>query len=308
MADLNGFVKIYRQIIRWGWYRDIPVKVLFLHCLFMANYQQANWYGVTIERGSFVTSIDELSQQTGLTVQSTRTALKKLISTGEIAKKSTNRHTVITVVNYDKFQENSLTSKNGYKSMNKLLTSQKSNINSNKQINKDFNSVENYEKSAQQGISQDVENLTLTNKPTSKLTRSLTNEQQTANKQLTSQLTTNEEVKEIKNNKEYKEVVEVELSYGNRKELFSLFPEMDWDAYEEADFKLRPAGFYCNTNQAVFLSSVQEDYLINYLGIETTEHYIKKLADFIVDKNANIKNHFATILKWSKEDGNMQFI
>ena len=31
--------------------------------------------------------IDELSQQTGLTVQNTRTALKKLISTGEIASK-----------------------------------------------------------------------------------------------------------------------------------------------------------------------------------------------------------------------------
>lgn len=51
------FVKIYRQIIKWGWYRDIPVKVLFLHCLFMANYQEAKWYGVTVGRGSFITSI-----------------------------------------------------------------------------------------------------------------------------------------------------------------------------------------------------------------------------------------------------------
>ena len=156
MADLNGFVKIYRQITRWGWYSDIPVKVLFLHCLFMANYQQTGWRGITIERGSFVTSIDELSQQTGLTVQNTRTALKKLISTGEITKTSTNKYTLITVVNYEKFQ--------------------------------------NAEKN-------------MTNSSTGKST----NGKQTADKQQTSQLTANEEVKEIKNNKEYKEVAEAEL-------------------------------------------------------------------------------------------------
>lgn len=51
------------------------------------------------------------------------------------------------------------------------------------------------------------------------------------------------------------------------------------------------------------LSVVQEDILLNELGtVETFEYYISKLADFIISKNANIKNHFATILKWSKED------
>lgn len=246
MADLNGFVKIYRQIIKWGWYRDVPVKVLFLHCLFMANYQQANWYGKTIERGSFITSIEELSQQTGLTVQNTRTALKKLISTGEITKKSTNKYTVITVVNYDKFQS--------------------------------------VEKTA-----------------TDKSTHTLTNEQQTANKQLTSKLTTTEEYKEIKKNKEYKEVVEAELSYSNRENLFSQFPDMDWDAYDEEDFRVKKANLYVGQG-VVFLSTVQQDFLIEKLGVDTTQYYVKKLADFIVSKNANVKNHFATILKWSRED------
>lgn len=250
MADLNGFIKIYRQIIRWGWYRDIPVKVLFLHCLFMANYQQANWYGVTIERGSFITSIDELSQQTGLTVQNTRTALKKLISTGEITKKSTNKYTVITVVNYEKFQH----------------------VETN-----------------------------LTNKSTGKST----NDQQTANKQLTSKLTTTKENKEKKKNKEYIEVVEESVGTDHKKHLKELYPNMDWDAYDEDDFIVRPANSYSG-RKVVMLSAVQEDILLNELGtVETFEYYISKLADFIILKNAHIKNHFATILKWSKADEGM---
>lgn len=245
MADLNGFVKLYRQMIRWEWYKDIPVKVLFLHCLFMANYQQADWCGITIQRGSFVTSIDELSQQTGLTVQKTRTALKKLISTGEITKISTNRYSVITVVNYEKFQ--------------------------------------NTEKSI-----------------TGKSTGNAANNQRTANKQRTGKLTINEENKEIKSIKEYIEAEEG-VGSGCRKRLKELYPEMDWDAYDNEDFIIRPVNSYSG-RKAVMLSAVQEDILLNELGtVEAYEYYISKLADYIISKNANIKNHFATILKWSKE-------
>lgn len=250
MADLNGFVKIYRQIIKWGWYRDVPVKVLFLHCLFMANYQEDNLHGKTIERGSFVTSVDELSQQTGLTVQNTRTALKKLISTGEITKKSTNKYTVITVVNYDKFQK----------------------------------------------VSQSL---------TSKLTNTLTNEQQTANKQLTNKLTNRhtiiKEDKEIKKIKNIEEVVEGGICFDRKDELEKAYPKMDWEAYDEADFSIKASSFYVGQG-VVFLSTVQEDILLEQIGADATKYYIQKLADFIISKNANVKNHYATILKWSSED------
>lgn len=102
---LNGFVKIFRQLMEWEWYQDVPVKTLFLHCLLEANFKDKKCRGVELKRGQFLTSNDKLRIKTGLTLQQVRTAIKKLKSTGEITTKSTNRNTIITVVNYDFFQD-----------------------------------------------------------------------------------------------------------------------------------------------------------------------------------------------------------
>ena len=63
---MGGFIKIHRQITEWEWYTDIPVRILFEHCLFKANYETKKWQGIVIERGSFITSYDNLSLETGL--------------------------------------------------------------------------------------------------------------------------------------------------------------------------------------------------------------------------------------------------
>ena len=100
----KGFIVLYRGILEWEWYSDLKVRVLFLHCLLMANWEDKNWEGQVIKRGSFVTSRSILAKETGLTVQQLRTALDKLISTNELTRSTTNKYTVITVTNYDKYQ------------------------------------------------------------------------------------------------------------------------------------------------------------------------------------------------------------
>ena len=113
---IEGFIKISRKIMDWEWYTDINTKTLFLHCLLKANFRTKKYQGNTVKKGSFITSIGSLSKETGLTIQQTRTALKHLISTGELTSKSTNKNSIITVVNYDKYQDIS-------KQSNKLSTS-----------------------------------------------------------------------------------------------------------------------------------------------------------------------------------------
>ena len=113
---IEGFIKISRKIMDWEWYTDINTKTLFLHCLLKANFRTKKYQGNTVKKGSFITSIGSLSKETGLTVQQTRTALKHLISTGELTSKSTNKNSIITMVNYDKYQDIS-------KQSNKLSTS-----------------------------------------------------------------------------------------------------------------------------------------------------------------------------------------
>ena len=99
-----GFIKFYRSILDWEWYNDTNTMRIFVHCLLKANFQDKNWQGITIQRGSFITSLENLAVETGLSVMQVRTALKKLNVTNEITSQSTSRNTLITVNNYDKYQ------------------------------------------------------------------------------------------------------------------------------------------------------------------------------------------------------------
>ena len=100
----EGFIKLHRKILEWAWYTDMNTKVLFLHCLLKANFKTKKYQNNTIKRGSFVTSINKLSEETGLTVRQVRTALEHLTSTGELTSSSSNKNRIITVVNYDLYQ------------------------------------------------------------------------------------------------------------------------------------------------------------------------------------------------------------
>lgn len=104
MTD-EGFVKLSRKMIGWGWFKDVNTTHLFIYCLMRANFKDTEWKGIKLKRGSFVTSLKHLSEETGLTLQQTRTALEHLISTQEITKQSSFKNTVIIVNNYDKYQD-----------------------------------------------------------------------------------------------------------------------------------------------------------------------------------------------------------
>ena len=52
----------------------------------------------------------------------------------------------------------------------------------------------------------------------------------------------------------------------------------------------------------VFLSEAQINELVELLGVDGFDYYVDKLAAFIVDRGAKVRNHYATILKWWEED------
>jgi predicted phage replisome organizer len=55
----------------------------------------------------------------------------------------------------------------------------------------------------------------------------------------------------------------------------------------------------------VLLTDAQIGELLDKLGIDAFNHYVEKLADFIIKKNAKVSSHYATILKWAKQDSNL---
>ena len=102
----SGYIKLHRSLLDWEWYGDINVSRLFVHLILKVNFEEKKWRGNLVKKGQLVTSTKTLSIETGLSLQSIRTALKKLESTNEITIQSTNVFTKIYIQNYKKYQEN----------------------------------------------------------------------------------------------------------------------------------------------------------------------------------------------------------
>lgn len=59
-SSLNGFVKLHRKLIAWGWYQDYVVKDVFLHLLLTANFKDSQWRGITLKKGQLITGSKRL--------------------------------------------------------------------------------------------------------------------------------------------------------------------------------------------------------------------------------------------------------
>ena len=98
------FVKFYKKMLDWEWYDDQNTCRLWIHCLLRANWKPCKWHGIEIEPGQFITSLQSLSDETGLTINQVRTALDHLKSTGEITSKSQAKCRIITVNAWSDYQ------------------------------------------------------------------------------------------------------------------------------------------------------------------------------------------------------------
>jgi DNA-binding transcriptional regulator PaaX len=101
---VNGWIKLHRQIIEWEWYKDDNTKSLFFHLLLSANHEAKNHRGILIEVGQVQTGRKKLALELGKTERQIRTAIKRLQTTNEITVKTTNKFSIITLVNYPKYQ------------------------------------------------------------------------------------------------------------------------------------------------------------------------------------------------------------
>ena len=101
---MNGYIKLDRRIMRWGWYKDTTTKAVWLHLLLLANWGETEYYGEKIERGSLVCTLQGLANDLDLSVKQIRRAIQKLEKTGEIAKKRQSHFTQITILKWAKYQ------------------------------------------------------------------------------------------------------------------------------------------------------------------------------------------------------------
>ncbi|HNX63215.1 MAG TPA: hypothetical protein PKN45_11290 [Candidatus Limiplasma sp.] len=91
-------------MLDWEWSDDPNTLSVFIHLLLGVSFAPKRWRGREILPGQIVTSITSLSKKTGMSVRSVRTSLNHLKTTGEVTSESTNGYSVITVVNWAKYQ------------------------------------------------------------------------------------------------------------------------------------------------------------------------------------------------------------
>jgi hypothetical protein len=103
---MEGWIKLHRKITEWEWYTTPNMFQLFLHLLLTVNYEDDRWEGMTIKRGQRIFGYRKLSQETGISIQSIRTCLKRLKSTQEVTIKSTRKYSLITICKYEEYQIN----------------------------------------------------------------------------------------------------------------------------------------------------------------------------------------------------------
>lgn len=75
----------------------------------------------------------------------------------------------------------------------------------------------------------------------------------------------------------------------------------DFSAATAADRKLKMLQGELGKG-VVALTDHQIDVLLDKMGLEMFDHYVTKLSDFIIKTGAQVKSHYATILKWWMED------
>ncbi|MBO5955178.1 MAG: hypothetical protein J6Q10_00085 [Clostridia bacterium] len=102
----DGYIKLYRKMTQWGWYKDQNTKDVFLHLLLEACYEPCCFRGHHLEVGQVAATIREISENTGISVKSVRTSLDKLKSTNELAIETTNKFSIFTLLNYIEYQGN----------------------------------------------------------------------------------------------------------------------------------------------------------------------------------------------------------
>ena len=110
----DGWIKFHRKTLNSPlWQYAVSAKMphlisFFCQLLLMVNYEEKKWYDGKQENyipaGSLIASLQNLADDTGLTVRQVRIALQHYESMGMMTRKTTNKWTQVWIVNWAKYQ------------------------------------------------------------------------------------------------------------------------------------------------------------------------------------------------------------
>lgn len=100
----SGWFKMYRTIIDWEWFKEHDMTCFFIYCLCKANLSDKYWRGTLIKKGQAVISRPTVCSDLGIKDRRYRTIVSRLIKSGEILTQTSEKHTIVTIVNWERYQ------------------------------------------------------------------------------------------------------------------------------------------------------------------------------------------------------------
>lgn len=95
---------MYRSIIDWEWFKEHDMTCFFIYCLSNANLEDRTWRGVFVKRGQLLVSRSIVCRELGIEERRYRTIISRLQKSGEIEVDTSGPSTLITIVNWDRYQ------------------------------------------------------------------------------------------------------------------------------------------------------------------------------------------------------------
>ena len=103
MEQGNGFIKLYRKVLDWGYFEDSHMVHMLVYMLLSSSFKDQKYRGVEIKKGQILTSLGVIHRKTNMSLQTIRTCLKKMERDGIIEQKTTKEWRLITICNYDNY-------------------------------------------------------------------------------------------------------------------------------------------------------------------------------------------------------------
>jgi len=106
----RGYVRLWRKSLDAGWIRNHKLWAFWTYCLMKASHKEydaiVGLQVVHLMPGQFIFGLRVASRETGLSIRQIRTILDFLRKAGNLTIKTTNKFSIITVINWPTYQGN----------------------------------------------------------------------------------------------------------------------------------------------------------------------------------------------------------
>lgn len=100
-----GYIKLYRSLKKYKYYKDSCYVHLWIHLLMNARRHPKQIDGITVQPGQILTGRKKLAQETGISESKIQRILAKLVSEQQVKQHTTNKYRLITISNWPQYQQ-----------------------------------------------------------------------------------------------------------------------------------------------------------------------------------------------------------